>query len=331
MAYAYLVNQTPATAAVAIYNLKTQLKAGGWTVPRSSDGTTYNSSGDQISSGSSGANGMDNARAWFVIQEPASPSRQFCFQRDNTTGANTSYKWRIKYSKGAGFTGGSPDAVTVPTATDEQFLLGSGTGTTVFAALFSLATDGGFRHQIVVDGASRYGWASFAWINTTGVPTHGLFYDPITSGTAADVDPSVLYLNGVVSASTLGGVAGSGVGQYESFARNYSKLFGYSNGTFAATIFGMILAVSDTGTWMGLFPFAGVVDDDTKDNLMGMPYTQFNTTSHVGMWKGLSSLLSWINVVRATGSTFSTTGAGSKDRVALCDVSLPWDGSTPTI
>ena len=77
MAYTFLTNQTPATAAVAIYNLKTTFKAAGWTVPRSSDGTTYNNSGDQISAGTSGAGGMDNARAWFVIQEPAAPSRQY--------------------------------------------------------------------------------------------------------------------------------------------------------------------------------------------------------------------------------------------------------------
>jgi hypothetical protein len=275
---------------------------------------------------------MDNAKAWFVIQAPASPSRQFCFQRQNTTGANTSYLWRVKYSKGAGFTGGSPGILQVPSATDEQVLLGAGTDAApTMAALFSLATDGGFRHQIVADNASPYGWASFAWINTTGVPTHGLFYDPITSGTAADVDAVVIYLNGTVAASAAGAQSGAGVGQWESFARNNGKLFGYSNGSFVATIFGCQLMVSNAGNFRSVVPNGGVVDDDTKDNLIGMPYSQFTVASNTGMWKGLSSLLSWVNVTRTTGATFSTTGAGSKDRVCLCDVSLPWDGSAPTI
>jgi hypothetical protein len=106
MAYTFNTNQTPATCAEAVYNLKTLLKLVGWTVKKSSDGTTYNSTGDQISSGASGANGMNNARAWFVIQEPGTVPRQFCLQRQNTVGVNTSYQWRVKYSRYAGFTGG---------------------------------------------------------------------------------------------------------------------------------------------------------------------------------------------------------------------------------
>jgi hypothetical protein len=210
-------------------------------------------------------------------------------------------------------------------------LLGAGTDASpTFAALFSLATDGGFRHQIVVDGASRYGWASFAWINTTGVPTHMLYYDPVTSNTTADVDPSVIYLNGTVAASANGGVAGAGVGQWESFTRNNSKLFGYSNGVWGATIFGLMLAVSNAGTYKNWSAGNAVADDDGKDNGITMPYTQYNTTTNFGMWKGFSSgLVCWSSVARVTGSTLTTSG--TKDRVVLCDVSLPWNGTDTTI
>ena len=65
MAFVFDVNESPATYAVAMFQFKTLMKTAGWTVPRSSDGLTFNSSGDQITSGSSGANGMNNNNAWL--------------------------------------------------------------------------------------------------------------------------------------------------------------------------------------------------------------------------------------------------------------------------
>ena len=82
------------TGANFVYQFKTLLKSVGWTVNRSSDSSTYNSSGDQISSGSSGAGGLANTNAWFIISHPLSGSqRSFCFQRGSTNSL-----WRIKYS-----------------------------------------------------------------------------------------------------------------------------------------------------------------------------------------------------------------------------------------
>lgn len=111
MARLFSVNNSPATCCIAVFDLKTLLKTAGWTVPQSSDGLTYNGSGDQISHGGAGANGMDNASAWFVVQMPGS-SRSFCLQRYNSSGYG-SY-WRVKYSKAAGFTGGTPGVTQTP-------------------------------------------------------------------------------------------------------------------------------------------------------------------------------------------------------------------------
>lgn len=77
------------TGSQAIFNLKELLKSAGYQVLSSSDGTTYNSTGDQISSGSSGANGMANNRAWFRIRS-VDGINEWVFQRDSS---NTS--WRI--------------------------------------------------------------------------------------------------------------------------------------------------------------------------------------------------------------------------------------------
>ena len=118
---AFVLNKTtPATGAVAMYELKELLKLAGWTVLSSSDGTTYNSGGDQITSGASGANGMANNNAWFRIRSPAGAGAvSFTFQRGTTNLA-----WRIVRSRTAGFTTGSPSATVVPSASDGGTMLG---------------------------------------------------------------------------------------------------------------------------------------------------------------------------------------------------------------
>lgn len=332
MTYTFNVNQTPATCAVAVYNLKEQLKTAGWTVPRSSDGSTYNDSGDQITSGGSDAYGMDNASAWFVIEEPASPFRQFCFQRTSSTGANTSYQWRIKYSDGYEFDGGSPSATQVPSATDEQVLLGSGTdGSPGFGNFFGTNTDGGFRHNIVADNADAYGWASFAWVNTTGRPTHCMVFDPVTGVTTADDDPVVIYLNGTLSSQSDGGNTGSGPGQWQSLmSSSNAHLFAYQAGEWKNSIRSCGLTVFEGSTTRMMIPYGLNVDEDGDDNTMVVPYVDFNNSTGRGDWKGFSSMILFAGTARATGTTLSISS--TKDNVVLCDIALPWDGSsTPTI
>src|SRR5438045_1573507 len=95
MSFSYSTNLTPANGAEMWFNIKARLKSVGWTVPRSSDGSTYNSSGDQITTASSGGGGMANVGAWFVLQMPAT-GRQWCLQI-STTGGDL-YKVRMKYS-----------------------------------------------------------------------------------------------------------------------------------------------------------------------------------------------------------------------------------------
>jgi len=330
MSYSFNTNQTPATCAVAIYNLKTLLKLVGWTVPRSSDGSTYNSSGDQISSGGSGAGGMDNARAWFIVQAP-SGGKQFCFQRQNTVGANSSYPWRMKYSRNVGFSGGSPSATVTPSAADEQILLGAGTDASpTFATLFATTTDGGFRHQLLADNANGYSFASFAWVNASALPTHGFLFDSLTSPASADGYACSIYVNGIIANTSGGGGSGAGCFQYESIYRNNGKIFGYkSDGTWSTTILGCALAVSESGTVKLMAPFGMNVDADNKDPLFPIPMVHYNTITDLGDWRGFSTLLRWSAVSRTTASTLSVST--SKDRIILCDVSLPWDGSTPTV
>jgi hypothetical protein len=104
------------------YTLKAVLKQAGWTVPMSSDGLTYNSTGDQIAGPGTGAGGWKNEKAWARLRAPDGSFEMTLQWTDNTT----MMRWRIKLSL-AGFTSGTPTVTQTPYASDEYILLGSGT------------------------------------------------------------------------------------------------------------------------------------------------------------------------------------------------------------
>lgn len=177
------VNLTHTSGAETIFILKRLLKNEGWTVLSSSDGSTYNSSGDQITSSGSGAGGMDNSDAWFRIEDPLSV-REYVFQR-----GTSSYIWKWIYSASDGFTGGSPDATTIPTATDEQGLART---LTTFQTMFP--TSGSWRAHIAAQDAAHNG--VYAWWCCTYGSAEDLFLccEAIDSTTtSSDSDPCIHY------------------------------------------------------------------------------------------------------------------------------------------
>jgi hypothetical protein len=166
----------------AIFKLKTVLKSAGWVVQKSSDGSTYNASADEITHAASGAGGMENNYAWFVIRDPGS-SHEWCFQRGT---ANTT--WRVKISSLDRFTGGSPDATTVSSATDEQLIYGSGTDASpTFGALFY--TDNLYRFHVIAENTAVgsatpiYGFWAFSTKLAIGTPQTLIFQEPMALGT----------------------------------------------------------------------------------------------------------------------------------------------------
>lgn len=190
------VNNVPATGAIAIFNVKTLLKAAGWTVPHSGDGTTYNPSGDQITTGATGAGGMDNTSAWFVIQDPGG-RRQYMFQR-----GSTALIWTVRFSELSKFTGGSPGPTTAPTAADQAVLWNN---LTFFDA------NGTYRFHTVCDSVAIPGSNVYMfWFaaHTTGQAVCQTFFvaDGMRTGTYHPLDASPLvhfcnYGTGVTTSS----------------------------------------------------------------------------------------------------------------------------------
>lgn len=192
MAYIFDVNQpVVANGAAALFRLKEVLKAAGWVVPRSSDGSQVGNV-DAISYGGAGVEGMDNNRAWFVIRQPGSPAREFCFQI--VTAGAQGYMWRVKYSGAGGFTGGT--ATQVGSAPDEVVLVGGGTDA---APTTGVGTWSGsnFRFNCAAGGADEgYTFYHFA-LNAGDLSKvrHGAYFEVMAAGTEHpnDVDPAVIY------------------------------------------------------------------------------------------------------------------------------------------
>lgn len=318
MAYSWTPNLTPATGAVAVYELKERLKAAGATVLSSSDGTTYNSSGDQITSGNSGAGGLANTNAWFRVQL-ADGVRQMTFQRGS---GNTA--WRIKYSASAGFTGGSPGATQTPTASDGQVFFGGGTDASpTFATWFN--TDGTYRAHVGADNAAPYSWWFATYPTGGGTPNGGMVYDPVQVPAAADTDPvviSVAISSGGFTAATIGAVSTSSTAaRVVGWLKHNLVGAGYVAipGNKIASVGGGDLAPEGAGS----NPHSG--NDDMFPIIYGRPTGQAAPQGY----KGISSVMYWNGTMRATGDTL--TVSSSRDRLILGQVSVPWNGQVPTV
>lgn len=176
----------------AMFNLKELLKGVGWSVLSSSDGTTYNASGDQITHYSTGAGGILNNYAWYRIRDPAD-RREYLAQRGTS---NTS--WKIIYSSSDRFTGGTPDATTLPTATDQQGLADNGTG---FATIF---TAGDCMTYMAAQDAAHNGVYAFWLVSSPIIVTDIL--NPCTilceamdsDFSSSDPDPCIHFVHDLV-------------------------------------------------------------------------------------------------------------------------------------
>ena len=142
---------------IAIYDLVNVLTASGWTIQSASNGTNFAAGTTYWSSASWGN------LAWVTVREPSGPGgREWCFQR-----VTYDYNWRVKVSPYAGFSGGSPSATQVPSATDEGIIWGSGDDATPTGAQL-FYTSNRFKFHAIAEstpvgpvGNQAYGFWSF--------------------------------------------------------------------------------------------------------------------------------------------------------------------------
>jgi hypothetical protein len=312
MSLQFTPNQAPANGVVAMWNLITALIAAGWTKIQDSDGSTYSNTGVQLTGAGSGANGMNNAKSWAVLQSPAgASSRQLCLQNTFSTGDY----WRIKYSRSAGFSGGTPDAVTVPAATDEVVIFGNGTDASPGNVQYFPAA-GGYYQQIAADTSAPYGFYMFVYLKVSGSTYSSLVFDPMISGTFAntDNDPIVIYVSGATADAVTTTYLSS-----ESSGPSAWYKYGLAGATFVRC---PALMLSNTTTQ--IFPGLAGQNAYTGNDLIApiMYHRRGNLSAPVGN-KGLSTLLAWKGSARTTGDTLA-----SKAWIVIGDVCAKWDSTT---
>jgi hypothetical protein len=325
MTYHYSTNTLPSAGSVAIYSVMTTLVAAGWTVKSTGDGTTYTSSGNGITGGGTGAGGLGNNNAWFRIQAPVvgSQKRELCFQR-----TTTNLLWRVKYSASANFTGGSPSATIVPSATDEVVIFGSGTNASPTGAT-QFGTDGQYRFSVVA-GDSTVGY-SFYWAgsnSTTTTVTTGFLMDVMTIGSysSGDTDPCVIYDGygtGVFTAISSSPGIGGYTNTFGLLGTTYlgisTSIIGLSSNAYTGVLYFLAPALAGTNALPN--PFTG------NDDLLPTFWGRFVSSSTSQGYKGTSSMLLSPTTRRSSLDTFTVSTA--KDHILFGHYVLPWDGSTP--
>lgn len=330
MAFTFSTNQIPATCAACIFLFKSTLKTAGWTVPSSSDGTTYNASGDQITTNTTGAGGMNNNFAWFILSQPITDGyqRHIAIQVNNVTAKNN-VKIKLSWT---GFNTGSPNATTMPTAADEQYIFGT---SGAFAAFLD-STEGSIVNNVCAGGlAEKY---HFYWYTTkagTGGVGSLFLMDFANLANPLDYDPYVYYINGSSTAplTSLNTFTDTANGAFQSSSGPYIWINKHNvNGITGSFGRSFISNFNDAGSStysliakMGTNPY-----DNNPETLPAFVVRVASPTTAAPYGikgKLMNVLLTGTTLVTADTLTVST----SNDRVFCGPLVLIWDGSVPTV
>lgn len=310
---------SPASGTAAIYSLITRLCAAGWLVKAWSDATTLTSgvslSSNPYGSASSGAGNLGNTSAWFRIAS-ADGSREWLFQR-----GSADQTWTISRSK-AGFTGGTPNATTVGTASD---------ATALFSAAQAFPTST-WRMFISCETASPYGFVCFGITNGGGNVLHFLVDEPLAASTydTSDTDPYFWWgrYDSPGYAGSTGGIgAVMGASLYKRFtgagSNQLSHLLSwhYNNvGTYDR-----VAPAASTTQWQ-----VGTTPSTLVEAVLPVGVARPGTSSSTTGWIGICNRLKWGSIGgRANGYTFGPSGGAYY--IFMAGILVPWDSSTPAL
>jgi len=291
----------------AFFELKAALKAQGWTVARSSDGTTYNAAGDQITT----AAHLANTRAWFEIANPAG-TVHLTFQR-----VNVNYQFRIKVSPSA-FSSGSPAATVTGSSTSETVIQGGGTDASPTGGTLGATTSTARVYQIAVDDAAPWGFYMCGYRSAGATEDLTMFVDPLLSGSydATDAFPFAVC---VVSNPTITTLT-------TSTPTYLHTRYGSTWQTIGA------MSTDGWGSSSAVFP-GGVGTDPISGSDLVLPFVYGRATGLSGPngWKGLSTLFELSGAMRSNADTATVTT--TRDHIYLLGGALraAWNGQIPAV
>lgn len=339
---------------------------GPYAVGPSDADPVFPASGTFMASGSASANGFGNSRAWVLLRQPKGTgslgvyagTRMFVFQR-----GSTDLLWKIKYSKdgvwakngtsghsgpvGLATSQNAPSPEPSFTYNDEVSVFGAGTDASPsFNTLFNTtnAPNGTSRHNVMAnDGLSAesapFSFYSVSWAAGGGVfAGHALLFDACLNGTtpALDADPYVIYADG---GTTIFRANSSGsFNCYDQSGISTWWRYGLSSpaGSFAS-VAGLSYAARDNGgsTYRQVVPGdnstapLGTNSINNFDDFFPVAYGRPGSQGGNTGYKGVSSTVRWLSTSHAIGDTFALLT--TRDRLSLVAVTLPWDGSVPSI
>jgi hypothetical protein len=324
---------TSVVGSQTMYDFKAFMKSSsptgpGWTVVASGDGlAAYSSSGDVITSSGSGAGGMDNTNAWFVLREPGG-HREFLWQRGSSHD-----NWAILYSFSAHFTGGS--ASSRAAATDAQVIWGTTNVPASTAATTHFSTNFNSIFHFAADDADGYffyygGYAqsyASALPTLTSTATGALIFDELQSGTFNDgyeTDPRIIYVAGGNSSNNY--VIASITS--ETTSTQTSRCLGYLYKDTVYEYFGTIpgLAYVVNTTNVVVPSLCGMDAYTAKDIVFPMFFVKRGTvTAGIGGFKGVGKNIRFKSSQRISGANLTVNSRN--DYVVIGDIALPFDGS----
>lgn len=291
----------PATGAVAMWAVIATIVAAGGSVLADSDGTTYNASGGQVTSGASSAGGLGNTNAWVRVRTVG--GHEFTIQR-----GTTNLVWRIKYSQSAGFSGGTPSASQTPTATDQAIRCGGGTDASpTFLTLFP--TDATSKLYGCAD-SSNGEFYFFNRVIAGGAQSGGIIFTLSTGGDSA--------------AALIVAVAGS---SFAAATIGNTGATALSSGTMAWLYYGTGSAAFVAMPAVGAEGFPNDSGQDGSGNYL-IRYVEFSRKLSLGGTTGnggKSPSVCWNATSRVAGELYLV--GGSSYRITAGDVNLPFVSS----
>ena len=323
MTFSYYVNNTITNFGDVFYQMKELLKTAGWAVQSSSDGLTYNASGDIITSGGTGAGGMTNTNAWYVLAHPTLDGyqRYICLQVG--TSKNT-IRFKISWTP---FNGGSPGILRVPSASDERLLYGYGTDAAPgFSALLD-STAANVRVNLIAGDVTE-GYAYFMLFHKVGAGTLGgaIIMEKLVS-LVGDIDPYFYYIQGT------GTFPYDDLNGYKSHDFTSTGTYcpqGWIRKSFSNAIFvKCITSWYSTGIKTSNFHGVGQLGSDPYDGTdVVLPLILYSPISQSGLasYKGQS-----INMKLNGSSKTALDTSNTRTRIYSGPFSFPWNGSVPSI
>lgn len=312
---------TPANGTAAFFTAITTWLSAGWVITSWSDATTYTTgvslTTNPFGGSGSGAGNLGNASAWWLMRSGDS-TRWWLFQR--STDAN----WTI-YRGTDAFTGGSPNATTIPTSTTQALHTSAAPGA------FWNATPGRLLISCDAVADATYSWRMGTIVAGGGNVCTILKEDKFATGTypAGDTDPAVSlgYFNttGFTAISLVINASSTAIG----FKRFRNGLGGAGNAriTYSAIWYSVtgaaITPPQTSANQPGPEPVGG-----TEVALRIVIFAP-GTTSNTSGYAGQTGSVRWSTVFgRANGQTMYD---GTNYWIFMAGVYWLWDSSTPTI